>query len=118
VNAAHAIEEAVRSTNGRGTIRVRTHLEGDEVVITISDTGTGIPPEIRDKIFEPFFTTKEVGSGTGQGLALARSIVEQHGGSISFETEVGRGTTFRIRLPVASTPAPTRGPATVEGSVP
>jgi len=72
------------------------------VEIRISDTGTGIPEEIRHRIFEPFFTTKEVGRGSGQGLAIAHStIVKKHGGELKFETEVGRGTTFIIRLPIS-----------------
>ena len=70
------------------------------MVISISDTGTGIPPEVADKIFEPFFTTKEVGRGTGQGLAVARSVLDQHQGAIWFETTPGQGTTFHVRLPV------------------
>jgi signal transduction histidine kinase len=101
VNAAHAIEDVVKGKNDRGCITVRTRHEGDCVVITIGDTGSGIPQAIADRIFDPFFTTKEVGRGTGQGLAIARSIVvEGHGGSIAFESVVGRGTTFTIRLPV------------------
>jgi PAS domain S-box-containing protein len=108
VNAAHAIADANRGSNRvgaasrRGTIRVRTAAEGDHVLISVSDTGTGIAPEVAGRIYDPFFTTKEVGRGTGQGLAIARQIVvERHGGSIAFETEVGRGTTFHVRLPVA-----------------
>ncbi|HTP29274.1 MAG TPA: ATP-binding protein [Anaeromyxobacteraceae bacterium] len=100
VNAAHAIAEAEKATNGRGRIRISTRCEDDHVVVAVSDTGSGIPTSIRDKIFDPFFTTKEVGRGTGQGLAIARTIVEKHRGSIQFETEPGRGTTFFIRLPV------------------
>jgi two-component system, NtrC family, sensor kinase len=80
---------------------VRTRLDGDAVEISIGDTGTGIPQAARDKIFDPFFTTKEVGKGTGQGLAIARSVVvNKHGGTLRFETESGRGTTFFIRLPL------------------
>jgi PAS domain S-box-containing protein len=100
VNAAHAIGDVVGKGGPRGVIRVRTYLEGTVVVVAISDTGTGIPEEVRGRIFDPFFTTKEVGRGTGQGLALARSVVvERHGGSLSFETEMGKGTTFFIRIP-------------------
>jgi len=101
VNAAHAIGDARGQADGsKGTIRVSTRLEGDWVEIRISDTGTGIPEKIRHRIYDPFFTTKEVGKGTGQGLAIARSvIVDKHGGTLSFESEVGRGTTFIIRLP-------------------
>jgi len=102
VNAAHAIAEAVAGSERRGLIKIATRQEGAEVVIAISDTGNGIPEAIRSKIFDPFFTTKEVGKGTGQGLAIARSVVvDKHGGSISVESEVGRGTTFLIRLPIA-----------------
>ena len=108
INAAHAIRTVVGDSGAKGTIRVRTALEAGQVVISISDTGCGIAPEIRDKIFDPFFTTKEVGEGTGQGLALARSVVvDKHGGSITFTTQVGQGTTFVVRLPLpVQTPAP------------
>jgi len=68
----------------------------------VSDNGNGIPEAIRNRVFEPFFTTKEVGKGTGQGLALAYTVVvKKHGGKIWFETEVGKGTTFFITLPVS-----------------
>ncbi len=101
VNSAHAIKDVVKDSQGKGVIRVRTHLEDNSVLISISDTGCGIPENIREKIFEPFFTTKDVGHGSGQGLAIARSIVvEKHGGSLTFDTEVGRGTSFYIRLPI------------------
>ena len=76
------------------------------MVISIADSGGGISREIRDKIYDPFFTTKEVGRGTGQGLAIARSvIVDKHGGELSFETVLGKGTTFFIRIPVARKPS-------------
>ena len=103
VNAAHAISDVVRDTSGLGTLTVRTRLDGDEVEISVGDTGSGIPEDVRDKIFEPFFTTKEIGKGTGQGLAIAHSvIVKKHGGTLRFETECGKGTTFFIRLPVGT----------------
>jgi len=98
VNAAHAIGSADR---GRGMIRVSTRLDGAYVVIEVADTGTGVPPEIAERLFDPFFTTKEVGTGTGQGLALVRTLVtDRHGGTITFTTEAGAGTVFTVRLPV------------------
>jgi PAS domain S-box-containing protein len=108
VNAAQAIGDVVGKSGDRGKIRVQTSCDGEFVVIAISDTGGGIPDEIRGQIFDPFFTTKEVGRGTGQGLAIVRNIVqEKHGGRIDFESEKGRGTTFFLRLPVEARSAVT-----------
>jgi signal transduction histidine kinase len=105
VNAAHAIGDVVRDTDDKGLIKVSTRLDDNQIVVGVSDTGAGIPEEIRTRVFDPFFTTKEVGRGTGQGLSIARSvIVDKHGGTIEFESEVGRGTTFTIRLPVDGRP--------------
>ncbi len=103
VNAAHAIGDTIKEGDTRkGIITVSTKLDGDWVEVRIQDTGTGIPEQARGRIFDPFFTTKGVGKGTGQGLAIARSvIVDKHGGTISFETEMGKGTVFIIRIPVA-----------------
>jgi PAS domain S-box-containing protein len=102
VNAAHAIDEVVKGTDRKGTITVRTRLDGDHVLVCISDTGAGIPAALAPHVFEPFFTTKEVGKGTGQGLALAWQIVHvKHGGQIRFESRPGEGTRFFIRLPLA-----------------
>jgi signal transduction histidine kinase len=102
VNAAHAIEAQSKLGGGRGLIKVKTRCDGDDVVVTISDNGCGIPEPIRHRVFDPFFTTKEVGKGTGQGLAIARSIVEdRHGGHLSFDTVVGVGATFYVRIPIA-----------------
>ena len=101
VNAAHAIDAAKTPENGRGRIGITTRQGSDHIEIEIADTGTGIPVDIQNRIFEPFFTTKEVGKGTGQGLSLAHSIVvDKHGGSLTFKTELGAGTTFVVRLPV------------------
>jgi PAS domain S-box-containing protein len=106
VNAAHAIEDVVKDTDAKGVITIQTRHEGDTVVVRISDTGGGIPDHIRERIFDPFFTTKGVGKGTGQGLAIARSVVlEKHGGDLTFETTRGKGTTFVVRLPVDGAPA-------------
>ena len=100
VNAAHAIK-AKNGEGEKGRITICTHTRGEIAEIAISDTGTGIPEAIRTRVFDPFFTTKEVGKGTGQGLALAHSIiVKKHGGKIWFESEEGRGTTFFIHLPI------------------
>ncbi len=96
VNAAHAIE------GPRGTITLRTgQCDDDHVYIEVADTGKGIPEEIRNRVFDPFFTTKPVGKGTGLGLSLAYGIVQKHHGRFELESEVGRGTTFRIVLPVS-----------------
>ena len=101
VNAAHAIADAKQRTGVKGVIHIRTSLEEDTVLISIADTGRGIPENVRDKVFDPFFTTKEIGRGSGQGLAIAHSVVVQrHGGTLTFTSEVGKGTTFYVRLPL------------------
>jgi PAS domain S-box-containing protein len=101
VNAADATAET-QTPDAPGQITVRSRQAGDQVVIEISDTGPGIPDELRDRIYEPFFTTKPVGRGTGQGLALARNvIVERHDGTLGYTSIPGRGTTFTITLPVS-----------------
>jgi signal transduction histidine kinase len=101
VNAAHAIGDVVQNSTDKGLIRITTRRDGDWAIVEVSDTGTGIPEAIRDRVFDPFFTTKEVGKGSGQGLAIARSVVvDKHGGTLTFASEVGRGTTFTIRLPI------------------
>jgi signal transduction histidine kinase len=101
INAAHAIGADAKPGGTRGKISVRTRVEDGRVVIAIGDTGCGIPEDIRSKVFDPFFTTKPVGQGTGQGLAIARSIVvEKHGGTLTFAPNGSRGTTFQIRLPL------------------
>ena len=105
INAAHAIGDVVRDSGRKGRIRVHSEAEDSMVLVSISDTGSGIPERIRERIFDPFFTTKEVGRGTGQGLAIARSIVDRHQGTLTFESTIGKGTTFYIRLPVEGTQA-------------
>ena len=101
VNAAHAIAAAGKDTS-TGRIAIATALSAASVVVTIEDNGCGIPEQNMERIFDPFFTTKEVGRGTGQGLAIARSIiVEKHGGTIDVQSTVGVGTRFVITLPVA-----------------
>ena len=93
VNAAHAIEQ-------RGEIRIETEACDEAVVVRIRDTGVGIAQEHLSKLFNPFFTTKPVGEGTGLGLSVSYGIVRKHGGRIEVESEVGRGTTFTIYLPI------------------
>jgi PAS domain S-box-containing protein len=107
INATHAIGDVVGgSPLKKGTITISTRGDGGWAEIRVQDTGTGIPQSVQHRIFEPFFTTKEPGKGTGQGLAMAHSIIaEQHGGTLAFETTAGQGTTFIIRVPLASDPS-------------
>jgi PAS domain S-box-containing protein len=100
INAAHAVEDAGKDvTNGH--ITIETHATQETAEISIADDGCGIPAANLAKIFDPFYTTKEVGRGTGQGLAIARSIVvDRHGGELDVQSTPGQGTTFIVRLPV------------------
>jgi len=101
INAVHAIKDVIGQENGKGTINVSTAHDHSWAEIRISDSGTGIPEKIRSRVFDPFFTTKELGRGTGQGLAISHSlIVNNHGGTLVFETEEGKGTTMIVRLPL------------------
>ncbi len=96
VNAAQAIPEGRLAEN---TVTVRTFAEGDQVIVEIVDTGSGMDGNTRDRIFDPFFTTKEVGKGTGLGLSISHGIVTTLGGKIEVESEIGKGSKFRISLP-------------------
>jgi signal transduction histidine kinase len=113
VNAAHAIGDVVREEGtDKGNIKIQTKNCLDWAEIRVQDSGSGIPEGVRTRIFDPFFTTKEIGKGTGQGLAIARSVVvDKHGGTIHFETETGIGTTFVIRLPHEDTVPATKAVA-------
>ncbi len=102
VNAAHALADDVANGGRRGTITIATRVDGQHAVVRCSDNGPGIPPEIQDRIYEPFFTTKEVGRGTGQGLALARTTIDRHGGTVECISAPGEGATFTIRLPLVA----------------
>ena len=93
VNSAQAIEK-------QGEITIKTWQDNGDINVSISDTGCGIPKDKINRIFDPFFTTKEVGKGTGLGLSIAYDIVKKHNGSISVESEVEKGTTFTIKIPV------------------
>ncbi len=102
INAVHAIQ--AKGSQEKGLIKIKTICNGNIFVeIHVSDNGTGIPEDIRDRIFEPFFTTKEIGKGTGQGLAMVYNLVtNNYNGQLNFETEIGKGTTFIVRLPLLS----------------
>ncbi len=102
VNASHAIRDVVGDSGEKGDILISTKRKINTVEIRISDTGTGIPKDIQHRIFDPFFTTKEVGKGTGQGLAIAHSVITQkHNGTLKIESEPGKGATFIIELPLS-----------------
>ena len=83
----------------RGRVRIRLQDLGSLVAVSISDTGSGIPPEIQSRLFEAFFTTKKKGEGTGLGLAISRNFVASHGGDITLTSEPGKGSTFTVVLP-------------------
>jgi len=100
VNAFQSIEEKIGGRPETGLIQLRTEALGDRVVVSVTDTGTGITPENLGRIFDPFFTTKKVGVGTGLGLSTCYSIVRRNGGTITVESEVGRGSTFQVELPL------------------
>jgi signal transduction histidine kinase len=106
VNAAQALEEKLGDSGEKGAIHITSKRNGDHVVVSIADDAGGIPAEVQGRIFEPFFTTKEVGKGSGQGLAIARSVlVEQHGGDLTFDVEDGVGTTFHLHIPIEAVEA-------------
>ena len=101
-NATDALADQVAATGRKGTIGVRTCVEDGFAVVEIADDGPGMPPDVQARVFEPFFTTKGVGRGAGQGLPAARTtIVDKHHGSLTFESRVGAGTRFVIKLPLA-----------------
>lgn len=95
INAAHAIDK-------NGSITVRSRYEDGMIRVAVSDTGHGIPEDIKSRIFEPFFTTKDVGKGTGLGLSISYDIVKKHGGEIELESEVGKGTTITVSVPAVT----------------
>jgi signal transduction histidine kinase len=103
-NAAQAVE-----SRSEPRVSVKTEMENGKILISVSDNGTGIKPDVQSKIFEPFYTTKPVGQGTGLGLSICHSIIERHGGQIWCESAPGQGTTFRVRLPVYNHPSELRG---------
>jgi signal transduction histidine kinase len=100
---------AISAMSEGGTLTLKTRVRRGEVIVDVQDTGTGIPEEIRDRVFDPFFTTREVGEGTGLGLAVSHSIVAAHGGTIEVDSELGVGTTFRVRFAAMAAAPPARG---------
>ena len=104
VNAVQAIPEGNYESNA---ITITTKVDNNTVLVTVADTGSGIPPEAQRRLFTPFFTTKPAGVGTGLGLAISHRIITGLGGQLDFVSEVGKGTTFRVRLPIASPTLPT-----------
>jgi hypothetical protein len=97
-NAVQAIKKSEKANEGQ--IEITTSLENEQVIVTISDNGPGIPEDILEKIFDPFFTTKNVGEGTGLGLSVAYGIIDQHKGNIKVESKIGVGTKFIVILPL------------------
>jgi signal transduction histidine kinase len=95
------ILNAIQATAEGGEIAIRTHQHEEYCEIKVTDTGSGIPADIRAHIFDPFFTTKKTGEGTGLGLSVSLGIVERHGGQLVVESEVGEGATFTVRLPIS-----------------
>jgi signal transduction histidine kinase len=96
------LDNALRAVSGSGQVRVATEREGDMALVSISDTGAGIKPEVMEKLFQPFFSTRAAGEGTGLGLALCRKIILAHGGQIQLTSELGKGTRCEVRLPLKS----------------
>jgi signal transduction histidine kinase len=94
------VGNAIDASHEEGEVIVRTRATAGDAVIEVQDNGTGIPAAIREKIFDPFFTTKPQGEGTGLGLSISYGIVQDHGGSIGVESEEGKGTLFRVTLPL------------------
>ena len=102
LNLINNAEQAMVESHQGGTLRVRTEKRGNLIRALVIDDGPGIPPEHMSKIFDPFFTTKEVGKGTGLGLSICYGIIQEHGGRIYAESEVGKGATFVVELPIVS----------------
>jgi signal transduction histidine kinase len=96
------LDNAIDAVHGRGSITIRTYVEGPRLVVEVIDDGRGIPREAQVHVFEPFYTTKDIGAGTGLGLAIVRRIVTDHGGEVFVRSEPGE-TCFTVRLPLHTT---------------
>jgi two-component system NtrC family sensor kinase len=100
------VSNSIDAIVGAGTIRIETGLVDGSYEICVRDTGSGIPPELRDRVLDPFFTTKPVGEGTGLGLSITYSIVQKHGGTLGIECPDGGGTAVTLRLPLRGSAEP------------
>jgi histidine kinase len=102
-NARDAINAKVETGMGnpRRNIIIKSYAENDQVVVEVTDTGSGIDPAVKDQIFEAFFTTKKMGEGMGLGLSITNGIVEDYGGQIHIDSVEGQGTTFKLSFPAA-----------------
>ncbi|MFQ5877607.1 MAG: GAF domain-containing protein [Acidobacteriota bacterium] len=114
LNIVTNAEQAMLAAHGRGRLTIGTRVRGDRIELRVEDDGPGMPPQTLSRIFDPFFTTKPVGQGTGLGLPICLGIVKEHGGTIRAESEVGRGTTFTVELPIVRSD----GPAQETGALP
>ncbi len=94
------IHNSIQAMDGKGVLTIKIGVNVDSVIVSFKDTGKGIPEDIRERIFEPFFTTKPAGEGTGLGLDIISKIIENHNGKITFDSEIGKGTTFYVELPM------------------
>ena len=108
------LSNAIDACPEGGEVTIRTYTADGGARIEVSDTGTGIDPEIRERIFDPFFTTKPAGQGTGLGLAISSKIVQDHGGTILVESEPGRGSRFCVHLPFSPPAAASAQPGSIE----
>ena len=93
------IVNACQAMGFNGTLSISAREENEKVVVLVSDTGCGIPPQIGDKIFAPFYSTKKIGEGSGLGLNIVKKIIDKHGGHISYTSVINEGTTFKIEIP-------------------
>ena len=100
------LANAAQAIAGTGAITIETRREADAAIVTITDTGPGIPADVLGRVFDPFFTTKPVGEGTGLGLSISYEIVTKHGGEIRAASPAGGGAVFTVSLPIARTPPP------------
>jgi signal transduction histidine kinase len=95
------VHNALQAMDHKGKLTLGLRRDGDNALVSVTDTGCGMTPEVRERIFDAFFTTKPAGEGTGLGLDIVRKIVEKHGGRILVDSEVGQGSTFTVSLPIA-----------------